>query len=121
MDRSATLAKARRMVPPGARKAVGRMFPSPPVLQQGSHPDPLDPATPPPDPQAWSAARREVFASPEMELFRASLRLPGIPDVRTAVLDDLSTYSGLPVEECVERGRNWESWSVKEWSAADRS
>ena len=32
-----------------------------------------------------------------------------------------STYSGLPVEECVERCRNWESWSVKEWSAADRS
>jgi SAM-dependent methyltransferase len=56
-----------------------------------------------------------------MELFRASLRLPGITDVRAAVLDDLSTYSGLSVEECVERCRNWESWSVKEWSAADRS
>jgi len=121
MDRSATLAKAKRMVPPGARRAAGRLFPSPPVLQQGPHPDPLDPATPPPDPQGWPEARQEAFASAEMEMFRASLRLPGIPDVRAAVLDDLSTYSGLPVEECVERCRNWEKWSVKEWSAADRS
>jgi len=56
-----------------------------------------------------------------MELFRASLLLPGISDVRAAVLDDLTTYTGLPVDECVERCRNWESWSVKEWSAADRS
>jgi len=121
MDRGAALAKARRMVPPGARRAMGRMFPSPPVLQQGPHPDPLDPATPPPDHHRWPMARQEAFASAEMELFRASLRLPGISDVRTAVLDDLSTYSGLPLEECVERCRNWESWSVKEWSAADRS
>jgi len=121
MDRNAALAKAKRTVPPGARRAAGRLFPSPPVLQQGPHPDPLDPATPPPDPREWPAARQEAFASAEMEMFRASLRLPGISDVRAAVLDDLSTYSGLPVEECVERCRNWESWSVKEWSAADRS
>jgi SAM-dependent methyltransferase len=56
-----------------------------------------------------------------MELFRASLRLPGISDVRAAVLDDLSSYSGLPPRECVKRCRNWESWSVEEWLAADRS
>jgi SAM-dependent methyltransferase len=56
-----------------------------------------------------------------MDLFRASLRLPGIPDGRAAVLDDLSSYSGLPPEECVRRCRNWESWSVAEWRAADRS
>jgi SAM-dependent methyltransferase len=91
------------------------------VLQQGPHPDPLDPATPPPDPQGWPEARQQAFASAEMELFRASLRLPGIPDVRAAVLDDLSTYFGLPAEECIERCRNWETWSVKEWSVADRS
>jgi SAM-dependent methyltransferase len=121
MDRNAALAKARRIIPPGARRVGGRMFPSPPVLQQGPHPDPLDPATPPPNPQGWPKARQEAFASAEMELFRASLRLPGISGVRAAVLDDLSTYFGLPVEECVERCRNWESWSVKEWSAADRS
>jgi SAM-dependent methyltransferase len=56
-----------------------------------------------------------------MELFRACLRRPGTPDVRAAVLDDLSSYSGLPRQECVERCRNWESWSVEEWLAADRS
>jgi SAM-dependent methyltransferase len=121
MDRSAVLARARQMVPPGARRAVGRMFPSPPVLQQGAHPDPLDPATPPPDRQGWPKARQEAFASAEMELFRASLRLRGIPDLRAAVLDDLGSYFGLSAEECVERCRHWESWSVKEWSAADRS
>ena len=109
------------MVPPGARRTAGRLFPSPPVLQQGPHPDPLDPATPPPDPHGWPEARHQAFASTEMELFRASLRLRGIPDVRAAVLDDLSSYFGLPAEECVERCRNWETWSVKEWSAADRS
>jgi SAM-dependent methyltransferase len=121
MDRSPVLTTARRVMPPGARKAAGRLFPSPPVLQQGPHPDPLDPATPPPDPQGWPKARQEAFASAEMESFRASLRLPGISDVRAAVLDDLGSYFGLPPEECVERCRNWESWSVKEWSAADRS
>lgn len=41
--------------------------------------------------------------------------------MRAAVLDDLSSYSGLPPEECVERCRNWESWSVEEWLAAGRS
>jgi SAM-dependent methyltransferase len=41
--------------------------------------------------------------------------------VRAAVLDDLSSYSGLPPGECVERCRNWESWSVEEWLAADGS
>jgi SAM-dependent methyltransferase len=56
-----------------------------------------------------------------MDLFRACLRRPGTPDVRAAVLDDLSSYSGLPPQECVERCRNWESWSVEEWLAADRS
>jgi SAM-dependent methyltransferase len=121
MDRSAALAKARRVVPPGARRAVGRLFPSPSVLQQGAHPDPLDPAIPQPDPQGWRKALREAFAGAEMELFRASLRLPGVTDLRAAVLDDLSTYSGLSPEECVQRSRDWKSWSVKEWSGADRS
>jgi SAM-dependent methyltransferase len=73
------------------------------------------------DSQSWSKARQKAFASAEMELFRACLRLPGATDVRAAVLDDLGSYSGLPRQECVERCRNWESWSVAEWLAADRS
>lgn len=56
-----------------------------------------------------------------MEWFRASLLLPGVADVRAAVLDDLSSYTGLPPDQCVERCQNWESWSVEEWFAADRS
>jgi SAM-dependent methyltransferase len=72
------------------------------------------------DPRSWSKAQQRAFASTEMKLFRACLGLPGVPDVRTAMLDDLSSYSGLPPEECVERCRNWESWSVEEWLAADQ-
>jgi SAM-dependent methyltransferase len=94
---------------------------SAPVLVQGLHPDPLDPTTPRPDFRSWSTAQRDAFNSQEMEWFRASLRLPGVADLRAAALDDLSSYSGLTPDECVERCRNWESWSVEEWFAADRS
>jgi SAM-dependent methyltransferase len=97
------------------------LFPPSTFVRQGLHPDPLDPAAPPPNPQSWSKSRQDAFTSTEMEWFRASLCLPGIADVRAAVLDDLSSYSGLTPDQCVERSRNWESWSVEEWSAADRS
>jgi SAM-dependent methyltransferase len=102
-------------------KISATLFPLSTALGQGLHPDPLDPATPPPDPQSWPQLQQDAFASAEMEWFRASLRLPGPADVRAAVLDDLSSYSGLTPDQCVERCRNWESWSVEEWSAADRS
>ncbi len=121
MDRSAASATARQAVPPRARRVAAKLFPPPPPLRQGVHPDPGDPETPPVDPEIWSKAQQQAFASAEMELFRACLRLPGAPDVRAAVLDDLSSYSGLPPDECVGRCRNWESWSVEEWLAADRS
>src|ERR1700689_3921531 len=121
MDRSVASARAWRAVPPWARGVGAKLLPPPPVLRQGVHPDPADPATPPLDPQSWSKARQQAFASAEMELFRACLRRPEAPDVRAAVLDDLSSYSGLPPTECVERCLNWESWSVEEWLAADRS
>jgi SAM-dependent methyltransferase len=106
--------------PSWARRICAHLF-SAPSLGQGLHPDPLDPATSPPDPQSWSKARRDAFGGQEMEWFRASLHLPAVADVRAAVLDDLSSYSGLTPDECVERCRNWESWSVEEWFAADRS
>jgi SAM-dependent methyltransferase len=122
MDPSTGLVRTRRAIPPWAQKVGAKLLPPPPPpLRQGVHPDPADPATPPSDPQSWPTAQQEAFAGAEMEQFRACLRLPGIPDVRAAVLDDLSSYSGLPPEECVERSRNWESWSVEEWLAADRS
>jgi len=121
MGRDVASVMARKAVPQWARKIAGRLLPAPPPLRQGTHPDPLDPATPPPDRHGWPEAHQQAFAGAEMELFRASLRLPGISDVRTAVLDDLSTYSGLPPAECVERCRNWESWSVEEWRTAHES
>ena len=109
-----------RLRPSWARRISGLLFP-PPCLVQGIHPDPLDPAAPAPDPRSWSKAQRDAFTSQEMGWFRASLRLPEVADVRAAVLDDLSSYSGLTPDQCVERCRNWESWSVEEWFAADRS
>jgi SAM-dependent methyltransferase len=121
MDAGVVSARARQAVPPWARRAGAKLFPPPPTFRQGVHPDPADPANPPLDPHSWSKVRQQAFASPEMELFRACLRLPGAPDVRAAVLDDLSSYSGLSPRECIERCRNWESWSVEEWLAADRS
>jgi SAM-dependent methyltransferase len=103
------------------RAVIARFVPYPPPLKQGVHPDPLDGQASPPPHASWSAAQRTAYASADMELFRDCLRLPGIPDVRAAVLDDLSTYSGLSPEACVERCRNWEAWSVDEWGAADRT
>lgn len=97
------------------------LFPISTALGQGLHPDPLDPAITPLDPQSWPKVQQDAFASAEMEWFRASLRLPEVADVRAAVLDDLSSYSGLTPDQCVERCLNWESWSVEEWFAADRS
>ena len=120
MDRCVASVRARWAIPSWAQRVGAKLLPPPPVLRQGVHPDPRDPAAPPLDPQSWSKARQQAFASAEMELFRACLRLPGAPDVRAAVLDDLSSYSGLPPEECVKRCRNWESWSVEEWLAADQ-
>jgi SAM-dependent methyltransferase len=121
MGQSVSSPSHRRIASSWARKIGATLFPPPPALSQGLHPDPLDPATRPLGPQSWPKARQDAFASPEMEWFRASLRLPGVADVRAAVLDDLSTYSGLTPDQCVERCLNWESWSVDEWFAADRS
>jgi SAM-dependent methyltransferase len=108
-------------VPSWARKIAGWLLPPAPMLRQGNHPDPLDPATPPPRRQDRPRAELEVLDSTEMEWFRDSLLMPGLPGVRAAIIDDLSSYSGLTPEECVRRCLDWESWSVEEWVAADRS
>lgn len=62
-----------------------------------------------------------MLTSPRLALYREALLLPGISDARAAILDDLSAYYHLNVDECVRRCINWEAWSVKEWSEADRS
>jgi len=90
-------------------------------LGQGQHPDPLAPDYVAPDLSAAPAAWVEAIDSHEMGLYRQVLRLPGLPDVRAAVLDDLATYYQLEPAECLQRCLHWESWSVKEWQAEDRS
>jgi SAM-dependent methyltransferase len=108
-------------IPSFARKIAGRLLLPPPMLRQGAHPDPLDPATPPARREDRTKAEREALDNTEMQWFRASLLLPEVMGVREAIIDDLSSYSGLTPEECVQRCLNWESWSVEEWQAADRS
>lgn len=101
--------------------ALKRVFLKQPVLRQGLHIDPTDPAVGPPRPQAWSRSARDAFRSPEMERFREGLCLPALAGIREAVLDDLVEFYGLDVEECVRRCLHWEELSVDEWQAADRS
>lgn len=64
---------------------------------------------------------RQALASREMAIYRAALGLPGLPDVRAAIVNDLSTCYEIEEAECVRRCLTWEAWSVEEWQAADRS
>lgn len=108
-------------IPSWARRIGGRLLPAPPIVSQGAHPDPLDPAAAAPMRDHLPRVQREALDSTEMGWFRASLLLPGVLGVREAIVDDLSSYSGLTPAECVHRCLTWESWSVTEWQAADRS
>lgn len=90
-------------------------------LKQGQHQDPLAPGFVPPDPAARAPGWVAAASGPELASYRAALALPGQPDVRAAVLDDLSTYYQLDPDECVRRCVNWEAWSVEEWNRRDRS
>jgi SAM-dependent methyltransferase len=88
--------------------------------KQGAHLDPLDPSVPKPDPSTWSDRERRAHSSPAMTAYRRALSLPNVPDVRQAVLDDLSSFYGFSREECLKRCINWEQWSVEEWQRKDR-
>src|SRR5690348_9742827 len=89
-------------------------------LKHGRHPDPLDPLEPAPDRSTWSERQVRADASPAMAAYRQALLLPGITDVRAAVLDDLSTYFSMDPAECVRRCVDWEDWAVEEWKSRDR-
>lgn len=56
-----------------------------------------------------------------MLAYRQALMLPHTAEIRTSILDDLSTYYQIDPQECVRRCVNWEAWSVKEWQSQDRS
>lgn len=55
-----------------------------------------------------------------MGRYRDALRTAPGKEIRESVLDDLSSYFGLPPDECVRRCRDWEQWSVVEWSKRPR-
>jgi len=89
---------------------------------QGLHIDPE--STPPPDVPRWSEGITSLEGadlSPSMHLLADALRPPDGGTVREGVLGDLSDHYGLTVEECLAACLDWETWSVAEWSAADRS
>jgi hypothetical protein len=69
----------------------------------------------------WTPLRCDAWASQEMEAFRESLRIRGLPDIRSAVLDDLSSYFNLDAEACIYRARNSFEPSSKQWLTKDRS
>jgi 2-polyprenyl-3-methyl-5-hydroxy-6-metoxy-1,4-benzoquinol methylase len=55
-----------------------------------------------------------------MGIYRSALLAPGFEDIRSSIIDDLSTYYEMPADECVQRCINWEAWSVQEWQRKDR-
>lgn len=91
------------------------------LLKQGLHPDPLETPLSTQERARWSERQRRAYESHEMDIFRAALVLPGLPDLRDGVLDDLSTFYELPPSECLRRCLHWEELSTEEWQAADRT
>jgi SAM-dependent methyltransferase len=87
-------------------------------LRNGRHPDPLESGSP--QVGAWPARQRGADGSRAMVQYRGALKLESDRGIRESVLDDLGSYFGLPAEECVRRCREWEQWSVLEWSARRR-
>ncbi len=55
-----------------------------------------------------------------MEAFREGLRLRGLPDLRSSVLDDLSVYFKLDAEEALYGATHSFERAVSEWNAQER-
>ena len=66
------------------------------------------------------SSNHNVVHFSEMDVFKGCLTKDGI-SVRASILDDLSNFYDLPIEECVRRCLHWEELSVKEWKSGDRS
>lgn len=89
---------------------------------QGLHLDPE--SLPPPEHPPWAnllGPLADAGPGTTVGLLVDVLRPPGGASAREGVLDDLSSHYGIPVEECLRACLDWESWSVAEWNAADRS
>jgi SAM-dependent methyltransferase len=96
------------------RRAVPRIAPR-------QHLDPLDPSLPSTAADPKSPEETRLRTTRAWAAFRDSLLVPGLPDRRSSVLDDLTSYSGDPEDVCLDRCIHWEQWSSREWFAADRS
>lgn len=89
------------------------------VIKQGTHPDPL--VDRPPAPIEMTRLQQRALQNSVFQRFRECLALPEQPDLRSAVLQDLSEYHGISKDEALRRCLNWEAESVAEWQASDRS
>lgn len=89
-----------------------------PAERQGAHPDPADPSAPAP---VWADWIEPLMASPSFKAFEAAMQTPAESNVRTAVLQELSTYWRRSVEETLERCINAEDYSAEEWKQGDRN
>lgn len=88
-----------------------------PVTPRPTHVDPVDVQVARPDRSRWSELQQAAWTSSEMEAFRAALCMRGLPDVRSGVLDDLSSYFKLDAEQCIYQATHSFELSAGEWLA----
>jgi SAM-dependent methyltransferase len=79
------------------------------------HPDPQIDAAP--DRTSWPASWRTLHSEPSAALLDAALRL-GELSARTSAIDDLCSFYGCSVADCVERCTDWGAYFDREWDAA---
>ena len=85
------------------------------------HADPLEPGAPAPDNRSGPGFGAMLGAARRWRPF-GKFRVHGLPDIRSGVLDDLSSYFKVDAEACIYRARHSYELSAKEWLAgADRS
>jgi 2-polyprenyl-3-methyl-5-hydroxy-6-metoxy-1,4-benzoquinol methylase len=90
----------------------------PRLMEQGQHIDPDD--APRPDPAGWSEDQKSAWHSPEMATLRECVCDQG-KNSRDSVLGELAEYHRETVEESYRKCVEWETLSIAEWKAADRS
>jgi SAM-dependent methyltransferase len=89
-----------------------------PSERQGAHPDPADPNQTPPELADWV---RPLLSSASFKAFTAVMQTQTEPDVRGAVLQELSTYWKRSVAETLDRCINAEDYTASEWRESDRN
>lgn len=85
---------------------------------QGQHPDPD--MAPAPTPADWGADQTDAWFSDDMKILRECVCHAG-KTPRDSILTELAEYHQESVEESYRKCIDWETLSISEWQAADRS